>query len=183
MLEFIFLLIFIFSISVSIILFLFVALGLWGDFLGAPFVPTSSKIIKEILEKADLKKGKNFLELGSGDGRVTRMAAQKYGVKGLGIEIHPMLILYSNLLSKIQKLNGIKFQRANFFDIDFKKADVIFMFLLPKVLSKLKEKIQKECKNNTLIISHGFKIEGFEKYLIDKIDRKTFPTYYYKIQS
>lgn len=181
MLEVILFLFFAFSISVSLILFLFVALGLWGDFLGAPFVPTPSKIIKEILEKAKLKKGEKFLELGSGDGRVTRMAVQKYGVKGLGIEIHPMLILYSKLLSKIQKLENIEFKRVNFFDLDYKKADAIFLFLLPKVLGKLKDKILRECKSKTLIISHGFKIEGLEKYLIDKIDRKTFPTYYYRI--
>ena len=65
--------------------------------------------------------------------------------------------------------------------MDFRNTDIIFLFLLPPVLKKIKDKILEECKRKTLIISHGFKIEGFDKYLIDKIDRKTFPTYYYQL--
>lgn len=149
------------------------------DFTGAPFVGTDSKIIDEILQQADIKKGQQFLELGSGDGRVVRRAVKKYGVYGTGIDLHIPLIIYSRLQAKLSGLRNIEFKVANFFKTDLSQADVIFVFLLPKTLEKLKPKLLGETKKNTLIISHGFKIAGMEKNLVKKIDRKIFPTYYY----
>lgn len=155
------------------------------DFLallfGAPFVPTSNKVILEILNKADLKPGQVFLELGSGDGRVVRLAVKNFQVKGRGVEFHPMLVWYSKLRTKFLRLKDIIFIRQNFFQTDFSQAEVIFLFLLPKTVRKLRQKFLKECKKGTVIISHGFPIPEFEKYQIDMIERPRFSTYYYRI--
>lgn len=159
----------------------FVIFGLLSDFAGAPFVPTSSKIVDEILEKASLKKGQVFLELGSGDSRVIRTAVRKYRVKGIGVDVNPVLIWYSRFFAFLQKLPNIKFLNQNISKTDFSKADVIFIFLLPKLIKRIKYKFETDCRKSTLIISHGFKIEGFEKYLVWKIKRDVFPTYYYKL--
>lgn len=150
-------------------------------FFGSPFVPTSNKIIDEILAAIPLKPNQVFYDLGSGDGRVVRMAVKKYQVKGVGVEINPLLYFWSKFLKRIQRLSNITFLRKNFFDINLSSAEVIFVFLLPKTLKKLKEKFQKECQKNTLIISHGFPIDGWEKYLVKKIYRSSFSTYFYRI--
>ena len=163
-----------------IIIYLF--LDFAAHFLGAPFVPSSQKDIDEILKKAKLKKGMVFMELGSGDGRVVISAVRDYGVYGIGVEIHPFLLIFSRFLARFQKINNAQFKGENFFNIDLKKADVVFLFLFPKTLRKLKEKFLTECKKNTLIISHGFKIEGFEKYLESTIERKVYNTYFYKLR-
>lgn len=168
-------------ILVTFLVIAFVTFGLYVDILGAPFVPTSRKVIGEILKKAKLKKGQIFLELGSGDGRIIRSAVKNYQVKGIGIDLHPMLIFYSRLISKFQKIKNISFKRQNLFKTDLSKADVIFLFLLPKTLKRLAPKFILETKKNTLIISHGFKIPEFEKYLTNKIVREIFSTYYYRI--
>lgn len=158
---------------------------LFGDFvmhfLGAPFVPTSRKEMKEILKKAKLKKGQVFIELGSGDGRVVMQACQEFGVSGVGIEGHPLLWLFSKLMSKVNKVKNVTFLRKNFFNSNLRQADVIYLFLFPKTLVNLKNKFLKECKKNTLLISHGFKIQGFENLLIGKIERKVYNTYFYKL--
>jgi hypothetical protein len=60
---------------------------------------------------------------------------------------------------------------------------MLVLFLLPKLLVKLKDKLQKESKKNALIISHGFEIEGWKKYQIKKIKDKPFSTYYYRLHS
>lgn len=176
------------ALGLTLILFLvpllftiLVLSGFISDFAGASFVPTSGKIVDEILAKAKLKKDQFFLELGCGDSRIVRTAVKKYRVKGMGVDINPLLILYSKFLSRIQKLPNIKFINQNIFKTDFSKADVIFIFLLPKLIRKIKNKFETECNVGTIIISHGFKIDGFEKYLFWKIERDLFPTYYYKI--
>jgi hypothetical protein len=178
---FLYILFFLFGLIIPLFLSIFVLFGLLSDFKGAPFVPTSNRNLKEILGKAKLKKGQIFLELGSGDGRVLREAVEKFGVLGIGIEVNPMLVYLSKLIARIQNLSNIKFLRLSFFDYSFKESDVIFMFLLPKTIKKLREKFLGECKKGTLIISHGFKIEDFEKKLIQKIEKEPYPTYYYKI--
>lgn len=172
--------IFLFGFLFPIIFTIFSVYCLIGDFKGAPYVPTSAKIVDEILKAANLKKGQRMVEFGSGDGRVIRRAVKKYQVYGIGIELNLILNIYARIISKFQKLNVI-YKTKNFFDEDLKKADVLFMFLLPKTLIKLKPKLLKKFKNK-LIISHGFKIEGFEKFLVKKINRNIFPTYYYKIK-
>lgn len=151
-----------------------------GEFMGAPYVPTSSKIVDEILKEANLKRSQVLVDLGSGDGRVVRRAVKKYHTFGVGIEMHPLLVLYSRALAKLQNLKSLNYICGNMYHYDLSKADVIFMFLLPPTLVKMREKFKKEA-SGALIISHGFKIGGFEKYLVKKIDRKIFPTYFYRL--
>jgi tRNA A58 N-methylase Trm61 len=75
----------IFSLGLALTILAFVMLGLFGEFLGAPYVPTSQKDIEEILKRAKLKKGQQFLELGSGDGRIIRAAVKN--TRSMGWEL------------------------------------------------------------------------------------------------
>lgn len=175
-------LLFLFGLILPGAILIFALFAMWGDFKGAPYVPTSSKIIAEILEGANLKKGQMFYELGSGDGRVTRMAVKLYQVNGFGVDIHPMLVWYSRILSRWQGLKNISFKTGDLFKTDLREADVVFLFLLPKTLSMLQDKILRECSKKTLIIAHGFTISGMEKYLAHTQKRKLFPTYFYRIK-
>ncbi|HLC94002.1 MAG TPA: class I SAM-dependent methyltransferase [Patescibacteria group bacterium] len=170
--------IFIFAVLLCVYMFFSIV----SHFAGSPYVPTSHKEVVQILQKADLKKGKIFLELGSGDGRIVREAAKKYGVRAIGVEIHPLLVWYSRLLTWWQKVHAVTFIKGNFFKTDLTTADTIFLFLLPKTLARLGEKMKRECKNNVQIISHGFKIIGWEKYHIFTLDHRPFPTYFYLLK-
>ena len=146
--------------------------------MGAPYVASKNKIIKEILEKAKLKKNKYFIELGSGDGRVVRNAVKNYQVIGLGIEINPLLVNLSKILAKFDKIK-IDFQRKNIYHVNLEKADYLYLFLMPEMIVKLINKFNKELKKKTLVISHGFKIPGWEKKLVNQLNNKPFPTYFY----
>ncbi len=150
--------------------------------MGAFYVPTKQKEVDFILKNANLKKGQVLFDLGSGDGRLIRTAVKKYKVKGIGIEINPLLIFYSKILAKIQKLNTIEFKRENLFRANIKEANVIFIFLMPDTLKKLSQKFLTECQKEVLIISHGFVIENWQKYLQKKIPHSPFPTYYYRLK-
>jgi hypothetical protein len=156
-------------------------LNFYIHFIGAPFVPTSDKMLDEILKEARLKKGKRFIELGSGDGRVVIKAGREYGVSGKGVELNPFLYYLANILTRVKGVRNVSFRMGNFYKSDIKDADYIFLFLLPKSVEKLGKKIDKECKRGTLVISHAFKIKGFEEKLIKIQERKSYSTYFYKI--
>lgn len=155
---------------------------LFSAFKGAPYVPTAQKEIGEVLKKANLKKGKKFVEFGSGDGRIVRQAVKHYGVVGVGVEINPLLIWWSRLLSKRDgTAESVSFLRTDVFAYPLTGVDYLYVFLMPELLVKLMPKFQSELKKGTLIISHGFKLVGWEKKLIATNPSNAFSTYYYQV--
>lgn len=172
----------IFVIALALIC-LYLIFSFFCEFYGAPFVPTSRRNMREILQLANLKKGQRFIELGSGDGRISRFAAKQYGVLSTGVELNLLLVIYAKMLARLQRISHTRFLRQNMFKANLSQADVVFMFLLPKTMQKLESKLLRECKNNVLIISHGFQIPGFKRYLILTTPRPIFSTYYYRLKN
>jgi phospholipid N-methyltransferase len=155
---------------------------LFSAIKGAPYVPTSNKQFEKIFKNVKLKKGEILIELGSGDGRLTRYAAKTFGIEGVGIEINPLLIWWSRFLSqKDGTKKSVQFLRKNIFDYPLNHADYLYLFLMPDLIIKLLPKFSKELKKGVIIISHGFKIIGYEKKLVHTEFDKMFSTYYYKV--
>jgi len=153
--------------------------------MGAPYVPTKKKLALEILKEVNFKKNGLFVELGSGDGRIVRTAVKNYGVRGLAVDVNGLLILWSKILKFLDpRLRGddkLTFKRKNILNTNLTKADYIYLFLFPALIEKLVPNFNSQLKKGVIIISHGFPVKGYEKKLIKKVERKTFPTYYYKI--
>src|SRR4051812_20167464 len=56
--------------------------------LGPP-IPTPQLIVERMLTAGRVKPGDVVYDLGSGDGRIVIMAAQKFGAKAVGVELMP----------------------------------------------------------------------------------------------
>ena len=56
------------------------------------FVPTRQAIVEAMLRLARVERGDVVYNLGSGDGRIVIIAAEKYGAAGVGIELVPRLV-------------------------------------------------------------------------------------------
>jgi len=159
---------------------------IYSSIMGSPYVATRKKRIEEILKEANLKKGKTFVELGCGDGRIVRTAVKHYQVKGVGIDINPLLIFWAKILTRLsfrsrRHVGGkILFKTENIFATDLRKADYVYIFLMPKLIERLTLKMDKEVKKGTIVISHAFPVKGWEKKLIKTLKAIPFPTYYYK---
>jgi len=144
-------------------------------------VPTRNKVVLDILKKIKFRRGRLFVELGSGDARMIRIAVKKYHLKGLAVDINGLINLWAKLLSKFDNTNkDIIFKTENIFDTNLTKADYLYLFLMPDLLKKLVPKFDQELKKGTIIISHGFPIKEYKKKLIKQVDRRPFPTYYYE---
>ncbi len=155
---------------------------LYSSYKGSAYVATKSKIIDNILKKADLKEKMVFFDLGCGDGRIVRKAVENYQVKGIGVDVNPLLIFIAQLISRFKKIDNLQFVNKDIFEVDLAQADVIYLFLMPKLIDKLKVKLKKQTKNRVKIISHGFKINGWESYLYDQISAEPFNTYFYSLE-
>ena len=113
-------------------------------------------------------------ELGSGDANFLVAVCKKFDCRGFGIEIDPL----RHIIAKINALkngvsNRITLKRGNFFDYSLKPATVVFVYLVPRVLQKLKPKLYKELKKGTKIISYRYKFKEDNKLKLVISDKKS----------
>jgi hypothetical protein len=139
----------IFVITMLVLVFGFVIL------FGAPFLPTLRDRTEDALDMLNLKPGQTLLELGSGDGRVLRAAAQR-GIRGIGYELNPLLVLYSKVRNWRYR-HLITFKWRNYWLGALPKCDGIYVFLLDKYMLKLDKKIMQDI-GHAKLVSYAFKI-------------------------
>jgi len=125
-------------------------LAIMGGFFGATWIPTKKKDYERIAKLSGLRHGMVFYDLGSGSADLLFYLSKKYEIKSVGIEISPILYLYSKIKSIFFKNVQIRF--GNFLKHDLSKADVVYVFLLPQIYEKLQEKLRNNVKNKSLII-------------------------------
>lgn len=141
-----------------IILFLLIFVGLFAFVLlfGAPYLPTQKAQAKAALDLLDLKPGQTLYELGCGDGRVLKRAAER-GIHGVGYELNPLIALIARIHTwKYRKT--VRIIWGNFWKADVGRADGVFVFLLDRFMEKLDKKMNQEVKKPTKVASFAFKI-------------------------
>lgn len=125
--------------------------------LDVPYVPTRGNVVEEMLRMADVKPGDVVYDLGCGDGRIVIMAAQRFGARGVGVDIDPKRIEEARANAEKAGVAGrTEFRLGDLFDADIREATVVTLYLLPEVNVRLKPKLQRELKPGTRIVSHDF---------------------------
>lgn len=137
-------------------------------FVGPPYLPTFKKQTETALDLLDLKEGETLLELGSGDGRVMLAAAQR-GWKVVGIEINPILVVVS-LLVTWRYRSQVRVIWGSYWGRPWPRADAIFTFMLPKYMSRLGERIAKWLPEGKKVRLASFAFVIPDKEPIDKRD-------------
>lgn len=149
-------------ISAGIILGCLLGLS-WFAGSDAPFVPTKMDKIKKVLKMAGVKRGKKFYELGSGDGRVV-IAAAKLGAESFGIEQSWIRVLYSRYRAWRLGLKKARFFHGNIFSSNYHDADIVYIFLLQKGVNKLEQKLKKELRKKTIVITQTYHFQHWKPF-------------------
>jgi SAM-dependent methyltransferase len=124
------------------------------------FVPTPTETVEEMLRLAQLKEGDVLYDLGSGDGRIPIMAAQRHaGVRAVGIEIDPELIKVAEEGARHAGVSDrVSFRQEDLFRADFREATVVTLYLSDRLNVLLRPKLLRELRPGTRIISHDFRM-------------------------
>jgi hypothetical protein len=128
-----------------------------------PYYPTPPIVVEKMLTLGELHRGELHYDLGSGDGRVVVMAAQKFGARSVGFEINPKLIEQSRaeiLRFGLQDLASILHQ--DLMTADFSKPDLVTVYLLPASNGKLAPLLEKQMRPGTRVIAHDFAFPGWK---------------------
>lgn len=145
-----------------------------------PYVPTPQSVVDAMLSVAKVTKDDVLYDLGSGDGRIVITAAQKYGARGVGVEINPELIQEANTNAQEAGVSDrVKFVQQDLFKSDFSEATVVTLYLLPDINIKLRPQLFEQLKPGTRIVSHAFDMGEWEPEQTLKVDGRTI--YYWVI--
>lgn len=129
---------------------------------GAPYLPTKKVQISVALNLLNLKPGQSFIELGCGDGRVLKAAANK-GLLVTGYELNPILVLIAKIVN-FSNRKQVTIIWGNYWHKDWPEADGIYCFLLDKYMTRLDERITRDCTKPVRLASYAFQIPG-KKYV------------------
>lgn len=128
---------------------------------GAIYFPTRKEGIETMVRLAEIKPGQKLVDIGSGDGRILIAFAQQ-GIESHGYEINPLLVLISKIKIRRAGLQDKAFVHwRSFWKIDFSRFDVITIYGFPRIMASLGEKLKRELRPGTKIISNVYRFPQF----------------------
>ncbi len=130
----------------------------------APYVSSAPEVVKKMLEVAEVGPTDIVYDLGCGDGRILLTSVKDFGAKkAIGYELREDL--YKTTSMEIEKhglQDRIELVNADLFTADISEATVITLYLTTSANERLRPKLKREAKVGTRIVSHDFRIEGWE---------------------
>jgi len=161
----------------TLVLVILACLGAWAQEQKqdieklAPYYPTPETIVEKMLQFGGLKAGEKMFDLGSGDGRIVIMAAQKYHADATGIEFDKDL--WRQSMGRIKSLDLQKTARIIQGDIlkqDVNSADLVTVYLLPASNDKVRPMLEKQLKKGARVVAHDFEIAAWTPTDVMHID-------------
>jgi hypothetical protein len=115
-------------------------------------------VVEAMLELAEVGPEDFLIDLGSGDGRIAIMAAQR-GARALGVDLDPVRVSEATLGAQVAGVEGrARFRRQDLFATPLRDASVITLYLLPEVNMRLRPRLLTELRPGTRIVSHNFNL-------------------------
>lgn len=149
------------------------------------FVPTPPSAVERMVEMAEIRPGDLVYDLGCGDGRIVIAAAKQQKIKAVGVDIDPERVAESRENVRTAGLESlVEIRQADVFDLDLSEADVVFLYLTPRLNARLMPQLRK-LKPGARIISYEFDMgnakpvelvrEKFDQYGEQKIYKWVVP--------
>lgn len=137
----------------------------------APYYPTPETIVGQMLQLGGLKAGEKVFDLGSGDGRIVLMAAQKFHADAVGVEIDADL--WRQSLARIAKLGLEKSARIIHGDLltqNYSSADLVTVYLLPDPINgKVQPLLDRQLKKGARVVAHDFEFRAWTPEKVENI--------------
>ena len=121
------------------------------------FLATPDNVVDAMLDLAGVTAADVVYDLGSGDGRIPIAAARRFGARGVGIELDPVLVRQSEENARKAGVDGlVRFVTGDLFQADIREATVVTLFLLPWMNIDLIPKFQSQLRPGARIVAHHF---------------------------
>jgi SAM-dependent methyltransferase len=129
----------------------------------APTVGSPERAVDKMLEMASPKPGETLYDLGCGDGRILIAAAERYKVKGVGIEISRRLAeTAAENVRKHRLQSEVKIIHGNFMETDLSPANVVTLYLATTANDTLRPNLELYLRPNARVVSYDYPIPGWK---------------------
>jgi SAM-dependent methyltransferase len=126
------------------------------------WVTTPERMIRRMLQLADVTKDDVVMDLGAGDGRIPIYAAKHFGARGIAVELEENLVQVAREAAKREGVaSRVRVVKQDLFEADLSAATVFALFISPGVMQRLKPRFL-ELAPGTRIASHQFDLGDWE---------------------
>ena len=137
----------------------------------APYYPTPDTVVLKMLQLGGLKAGEKVFDLGSGDGRIVILAAQKFHAEAVGIEIDNDL--YRKSVERIRSLGLERSAHIVHGDLlaqNYSSADLVTVYLLPDAINNQVEPLlDRQLKKGARVVAHDFEFRNWKPEKVENI--------------
>jgi predicted RNA methylase len=134
----------------------------------APYVATPPDVVDRMLRLARVGPNDVVYDLGCGDGRIVIAAAQKFGARGVGVDIDPARISEAQVnavLARVDHLVSFRLQDA--METDVSDATVVTLYLLSAQNVRLRPILTRQLRAGARIVSHNFAMGDWTPDVVD----------------
>lgn len=135
----------------------------------APFVPTPQDVVDRMLELVNVTADDVVYDLGCGDGRIVITAAERYGARGVGVDIDPLRVAESRENARLAGVSHlVEFREQDAMTVDVSDATVVTLYLLSSSLMKLRPLLTRQLRPGARIVSHAFSMGDWEADTVER---------------
>ena len=163
--------------------FILLMLVFWGTVKGdVPLFLSSPAVVEAMAEIADDERARRFADLGAGVGSVAVPLAKHFPL--LAVEAWERAPLpWAVTAFRGRNLLNLAVHRQSFWECNLAEYDVVFAFLSPAPMPELAEKVRREMRVGTLLVSSSFPVPGWAPETELEIeDRRKTVLYCYRIK-
>ena len=162
--------------SVLFLLYIFNAANILRNTLlrkEAPFIPLQKNVLERTAKEVTITDGSLIYDLGCGDGRVLFFLAKKYPQgRYIGVEKYMLPFMFARINFFFHgRPKNIKIVKKDMFDCNFREASHIFIYLFPGHVDRVYDKLEKELKKGTWVVSCGFNFKKKNAQKVIKISK------------
>lgn len=125
-------------------------------FNSAPFLPSRQREISVVFANLKLSSRHQFIDVGSGDGRVVLSALKAGAGMASGIEINPFLTIWSRIQLWIRGYRNFRIINTSMYKFDYSSYNIVYLYLLPKTVQKIAPQIWSQLKPGSILITNTF---------------------------
>lgn len=134
----------------------------------APFVVTPLDVVDRMLTLAQVGPNDVLYDLGCGDGRIVIAAAQKFGARGVGVDIDPARIAEAEANARAAGVDRrVSFRIQDALKTDVSEATVVALYLLSAMNVQLRPILTRQLRPGSRIVSHSFAMGDWEPDVVD----------------
>jgi protein-L-isoaspartate O-methyltransferase len=155
--------------AISLIAVAVVAYFLYASFaFGAGYQPTPARVVRRMLELAEVHPGDTLVDLGAGTGAIVFAAARRYGARVVGVEVEPLRVSILRLrLWWGGPRDRVSFVWGNLFEVDLHEAQIVAVFLWPGAMERLKPRLESQLQPGARVVSHWHQVPGWTPVSVD----------------